>query len=136
MQNKLCLSRGLGILAISLIWLCPMVKCCKQNEKHVKNANISNGNVKADSTKNTMLSEISCGLDPREMMIFYSKLLENGSLKDGMNLDQVGKIIGRPTSIEKDYVEWYYNPEDWHVYPGLRATLRNSLLYDFKIIRE
>jgi hypothetical protein len=60
-------------------------------------------------------------------------MIANGTLGDGMSVEQAAAVIGPPSSQDANNVEWYDNPGDrLHVAPFFRATKRGNGLYEWK----
>jgi regulator of replication initiation timing len=60
------------------------------------------------------------------------KLPKKEKLKDGMSLSAAMKLLGPPTRISDDHVEWYSNPRGLHVAPFVCAKMTKEGLKEWK----
>ncbi|MBL8796842.1 MAG: hypothetical protein JNM56_23275 [Planctomycetia bacterium] len=64
----------------------------------------------------------------------WGVLLETGVLRAGLRLEEAAALLGEPTSVRDEMMEWYYNSL-MQVNPCLRASLRDGQrLGEIKII--
>ena len=64
------------------------------------------------------------------------RALREGLIYNGMTLEAATELLGPYTSINKDIVLWYRNPDHkWHVAGMATAKIRNGLLFDWKFSR-
>jgi hypothetical protein len=64
----------------------------------------------------------------------YHFLLEQGTLYEGIGLEQAQYYLGKPTQIDGNLVIWYHNTgtPSWHVFPYINARLRDNKLFEWK----
>ncbi|MGH1364716.1 MAG: hypothetical protein ACRBF0_14230 [Calditrichia bacterium] len=60
-------------------------------------------------------------------------LIDNGTLHDGMSRADAEAVLGPPTGVSADHLDWYHNPDHrWHVAAYFRADIRDGKLYDWQ----
>ncbi|MBI1914575.1 MAG: hypothetical protein HYS12_07530 [Planctomycetes bacterium] len=72
----------------------------------------------------------------RPCRLVWEVLLKTDTLKDGLSLQEAEKLLGPPTDKSDSHVGWYFNPDNRHVAPYLRAKDTKEGLAEWKIVNR